>query len=77
MAQAGFENITCADFVALPESEQRAFILGVANGRGMVSGLFRAYAGAAQDFAETPERKQSIAESFELRDNLRDGVACS
>lgn len=65
MTKPSLENITCAEFVALAEPEQRAFILGVANGRGMVSGLFRAYAGAAQNFAETPEEKQAISDSFD------------
>ncbi len=64
MTELGFDNITCGDFVALSAPQQRAFILGVANGRGMVSGLFQAYAGAAQNFAETDEQKHAIAESF-------------
>lgn len=64
MTEVSLENITCAEFVGLPESEQRAFIIGVANGRGMVSGLFQAYAGAAENFADTPEQKQSIADNF-------------
>lgn len=59
------ENVTCAEFVAMPEAEQRAFVLGVANGRGMTSGLFRAYAGAAQDFAATDDEKTAIANSFD------------
>jgi hypothetical protein len=36
------QNITCAAFSAMPEVEQRAFVIGVANGRGMTSGLFEA-----------------------------------
>jgi hypothetical protein len=64
MTEQNLKNITCGDFVALPVSEQRAFILGVANGRGMVSGLFQAYAGAAQNFAETEDQKPTIAENF-------------
>lgn len=59
------ENVTCAEFVEMPESEQRAFVLGVANGRGMTSGLFRAYAGAAQNFANTDDERAAIASSYE------------
>ena len=65
MTERILENITCNEFLDLTESEQRAFIIGVANGRGMVSGLFRAYAGAAENFAETTEQKKAIADSFE------------
>lgn len=64
MTEHHLDNITCGDFVALSALEQRAFVLGVANGRGMVSGLFQAYAGAAQNFAETDEQQRAIAESF-------------
>jgi hypothetical protein len=65
MADAEIYNLTCAAFDALPEPEQRAFILGVANGRGMTAGLFQAYAGAAQDFAGTSEERDAIATSYE------------
>jgi hypothetical protein len=65
MASADIQNITCAAFDALSDAEQRAFVIGVANGRGMTSGLFRAYAGAAQDMARTPAERQAIAESYE------------
>jgi hypothetical protein len=65
MADDEFGNITCAVFAALPEAEQRAFVLGVANGRGMTSGLFQAYAGAAQDMARTPAERDAIAASYE------------
>jgi hypothetical protein len=58
------QNITCAAFDALSEVEQRAFIIGVANGRGMTSGLFEAYAGAAQDMASSSEEREAIAASF-------------
>ena len=36
-----------------------------ANGRGMTSGLFQAYAGAAQDMASTSEERDAIAASYE------------
>ncbi len=65
MADAGIQNITCAAFLALSEAEQRAFVIGVANGRGMTSGLFQAYAGAAQDMACTMEERAAIAASYE------------
>ena len=39
----------------MPEAEQRAFVIGVANGRGMTSGLFEAYAGAAQKWLARPK----------------------
>lgn len=59
------QNITCAAFAALSEAEQRAFVIGVANGRGMTSGLFRAYASAAQDLAITPAERDAISASYE------------
>ncbi len=65
MANEDIENITCGEFAAMPETEQRAFVIGVANGRGMTSGLFRAYAGAAQDMAATPGERDAIAQSIE------------
>ncbi len=65
MANADLGNITCAAFLALTEAEQRAFVVGVANGRSMTAGLFQAYAGAAQNFANTEEERQAIAASFE------------
>jgi hypothetical protein len=65
MEDADIHNITCADFVAMSNAEQRAFVIGVANGRGMTSGLFRAYAGAAQDMASSAEERNSIAASYE------------
>jgi hypothetical protein len=58
------QNITCATFAALPEAEQRAFAIGVANGRGMTAGLFDAYAGAAQDMAGSPEEREAIAAGY-------------
>ena len=58
------QNITCAAFDAMPEGEQRAFIIGVANGRGMTSGLFEAYAGAAQDMADSPAEREAIAAGY-------------
>lgn len=61
MAEANLGNITCATFSALPEAEQWAFVLGVANGRGMTSGLFDAYAGAAQDMTDSPDKRETIA----------------
>lgn len=65
MTQAGIENITCGQFDAMSEAEQRAFVIGVANGRGMTSGLFHAYSGAAQQFAATQEERDAIANSYE------------
>lgn len=64
MAEADMQNITCAAFAALSEAEQRAFVIGVANGRGMTAGLFEAYAGAAQDQASTQEERDAIAASY-------------
>ena len=64
MADADIHNITCAAFAALSDAEQRAFVIGVANGRGMTAGLFEAYAGAAQDFASTPAERAAIAASY-------------
>jgi|SRR6516162_1956251 hypothetical protein len=65
MPNADIQNITCAAFIAMSEAEQRAFVIGVANGRGMTSGLFQAYAGAAQDMAATADERDAIAASFE------------
>jgi hypothetical protein len=65
VTNADIHNITCADFTALSEAEQRAFVIGVANGRAMAAGLFRAYAGAAQDMASTPVEREAIASSYE------------
>ncbi len=65
MPSVSIENITCEDFAKMPESEQRAFVIGVANGRGMTSGMFRAYAGAAQDFATTDDERAAIARSYD------------
>ena len=64
MTSTDISNITCAQFAAMPETEQQAFVIGVANGRGMTSGLFQAYAGAAQDFAATPDERAAIQASF-------------
>ena len=61
---ADIENITCSAFAALSEAEQQAFVIGVANGRGMTAGLFEAYAGAAQDFASTPTERHAIGASY-------------
>jgi citrate lyase alpha subunit len=58
-------NITCAAFLALSEAEKRAFVIGVANGRGMAAGLFEAYAGAAQDMAASPAEREAIAASYQ------------
>lgn len=60
-----FQNLTCSAFAALPDWQQKAFILGVANGRGMTAGLFEAYAGAARDMANSPEERESIAASYD------------
>jgi hypothetical protein len=65
MAGDDIQNITCAAFLAMSEAEQQAFVIGVANGRGMTSGLFRAYAGAAQDMASTADEREAIAASYE------------
>lgn len=65
MPNADIQNITCAAFIAMSEAEQRAFVIGVANGRGMTSGLFQAYAGAAQDMAGTADERGAIAASVE------------
>jgi hypothetical protein len=62
---ADIQNITSATFVAMPEAEQRAFVIGVANGRGMTSGLFEAYAGAAQDMAGSSDEREAIAASYQ------------
>lgn len=65
MNSTDINNITCDQFAAMPDDEQRAFVIGVANGRGMTAGLFRAYSGAAQDFAATQEERAAIETSFE------------
>ena len=70
MAEDDVDNITCAAFVAMSESEQRIFVIGVANGRGMTSGLYRAYAGAAKDFAVTAEERNAIETSFATIDSM-------
>lgn len=49
----------------MPDSEPRAFVIGVANGRGMTSGLFQAYAGAAQQMASTSVEGDAIATCYE------------
>jgi hypothetical protein len=59
------QNITCAAFLTFSETEQRAFVVGVANGRGMTAGLFEAYAGAAQDMAESTVEREAIAASYQ------------
>ena len=64
VADADIQNITCATFAAMPEGEQRAFIVGVANGRGMTSGLFEAYAGAAEDMAGSPTERGAVAAAY-------------
>jgi hypothetical protein len=64
MVEADIGNITCAAFSALPEAEQRAFVLGVANGRGMTAGLFDAYAGATQDMADSPAEREAVAAAY-------------
>jgi hypothetical protein len=64
MADAEIQNITCAAFLAMSEAEQRAFVIGVANGRGMTSGMFQAYAEAAQDMAGTADERDAIAASY-------------
>lgn len=58
------QNITCAVFDSMPEAEQRAFVIGVANGRGMTAGLLEAYAGAAEKMAASPGERESIAASY-------------
>jgi hypothetical protein len=63
-------NITCDQFVAMPEAEQLAFVIGVANGRGMTAGLFRAYSAAAQDFATSQDERASIKASFTTIDSM-------
>ena len=70
MAEDDVDNITCAAFAAMSESEQRIFVIGVANGRGMTSGLYRAYAGAAKDFAGTPDERDAIERSFATIDSM-------
>src|ERR1700723_2781990 len=59
------ENITCSAIDALLKAEQWAFVIGVANGRGMTAGLFEAYAGAAKEMATTPEQRESIVTSYQ------------
>jgi hypothetical protein len=66
MAEAEIQNISCAAFLAMSEADQKAFVIGVAYGRGMTSGLFRAYARAAQDMASTTEERDAIAASYEV-----------
>jgi hypothetical protein len=66
MADADIQNITCADFAVMPETEQRAFIIGVANGRGMTSGLFEAYAGAAEDMAGSQAEREAVAAIYRI-----------
>ena len=65
MADQDIHNITCSAFAVLSVAEQRAFVIGVANGRGMTAGLFQAYAGAAQNFASTTAERDAIAASYE------------
>ena len=64
MSTPDISNVTCEQFSAMPEAEQQAFVIGVANGRGMTAGLFRAYSAAAQDFAATQDERESIEASF-------------
>lgn len=64
MSISDLGNITCAQFADMPVAEQRVLLIGVANGRGMTAGLFRAYASAAQNFAATAEESAAIASSF-------------
>ncbi len=64
------EQISCNAFLNMSTAEQEAFVIGVANGRGMTSGLFHAYAGAAQEMAETSEQKEAISESYETIYNM-------
>lgn len=70
MSDSEIQNITCAEFNALSEVEQRTFVIGVCNGRGMTSGLFQAFAGVAEDMASSPEDRQAIAASFETIQGL-------
>jgi hypothetical protein len=65
MPNSPIDNITCGEFATMSEDEQRAFIIGVANGRGMTSGLFQAYAGAAQCCATTTDEREAIERSYE------------
>jgi len=65
MIAEGINNITCKKFAAMPETEQLAFVIGVANGRGMTYGLFRAYSDAAQRFASTDGERSAIKANFE------------
>lgn len=65
MTVAAIDNITCAQFAAMPEAEQVAFVIGVANGRGMTAGMFRAYSGAAKDMAATSDERGAIARRVE------------
>jgi hypothetical protein len=60
------QNLTCAQFLALPEAEQRSLAIGVANGRSVTVGLFDAYCGAAQDFASSPKDRESIGASYRI-----------
>lgn len=64
MTSPDLNNITCAQFAAMPLNEQQAFVIGVANGRGMTAGLFRAYAVAAQNFASTADERVALETSF-------------
>jgi hypothetical protein len=58
-------NLTCAEFLSLPEAEQRAFIIGAANGRSMTVGLFDAYSRAAQDWANSEQEREAVASAYE------------
>lgn len=64
-------NITCATFTNMSEAEQIAFVVGVANGRGLTAGMFEAYANAAQDMASSQTERDAIAASFQtIRDMI-------
>jgi len=61
---SAFLNLTCEQFMALSEAERRLFVIGVANGRGMVAGLYQAYAGAAQEMASTIAEREAIGSAY-------------
>lgn len=65
MRNKSIENMKCDEFASMPENEQRAFVIGVAIGRGMTSRMFRTCACAAEDFAATDDERAAIARNFE------------
>jgi hypothetical protein len=63
-------NLTCAEFLRLTSEEQRLVIVGFANGRGLVQGLFAAYAGAAQAWVAPGERSALVKYWESVEDSI-------